>query len=174
MSSFISLPASCHFICRSKRTYCSTLKSNYSQTNYSHTLWIGTTEYKLSFSESLTCFSLRFIFFSDFFSMFDQYVQRPRKNKVDVSVWVSFCKYSNVQYCATRIRTSNNNRSAHSQEGIKNFKDSMLHIYVKRVILIKMKLKWFRYIVIDMSIAWFIDHKTYSQFDLENNFSPSK
>ena len=119
MSSLISLPASCHFICRSKRTYCSTLKSNYSQTNYSHTLWIGTTEYKLSFSESLTCFSLRFIFFSDFFSMFDQYVQRPRKNKVDVSVWVSFCKYSNVQYCATRIRTSNHNRGAHSQERMK-------------------------------------------------------
>ena len=130
MSSSVSLPASWDFICRSKRTYSATLKSNYSQTNYSHTLWIGTTKYKLSFSESLTCFSLRFIFFSDFFSMFDQYVQRPRKNKVDASVWVSFCKYSNVQYCATRIRTSNYNRGAHFQERMKksySFKASYFH-----------------------------------------------
>ena len=152
MSSLISLPASCHFICRSKRTYCSTLKSNYSQTNYSHTLWIETTEYKLSFSESLTCFSLRFIFFSDFFSMFDQYVQRPRKNKVDASVWVSFCKYSNVQYCAIRIRTSNYNRGAHSQESMKKSYSFYALFFVKSMVLIWVQKEWFRYVEIEIDM----------------------
>ena len=107
MSSSVSLPASCHFICRSKRTYCSTLKSNYSQTNHSHTL-IYRKERTQSLVLSIAHMFLACALYSSPTS--SQCLTNTSNDQKRIKlVRVCFCKYSNVQY-ATRIRTSNYNR----------------------------------------------------------------